>query len=467
MSLERNIATDRFGLGAKPGMDMPEDVRGWLRQQLRDYNPAPPALSAIPGALAIAASHAEWREMGMAASDDAEAARERRQQMRRQDMQILNEAGAMRLENAVASDTDFAERLVCFWSNHFAVSFERLPYRSLAAAYEVEAIRPRIMGNFADLLLSVASHPAMLTFLDQARSIGPGSRRAQRVNARRAERQLGLNENYAREILELHTLGVRSGYTQEDVTELARALTGWTVAGVGNRQMARALNAQDGETVFVADMHEPGRRTVLGKAYPDTGAQQALAILRDLAARPETARHVATKLATHFIADDPPAEAVARLERAFNESGGELSAVYTALIDEPAVWSAPRSKFRDPWDWMVASLRVTGMGASAGGNRQAGMRVFGQLGQPLWRPGSPAGWSDRMEDWASPGALISRVELANRFALRMGRQMEPVALSRQIMGEALRPATAEAIAAADARGMGLALLLASPEFMRR
>ena len=472
MNPQRNIATDRFGLGVQAVEVVPDDLRGWLREQLRRFDPAPPVLAAYPDSAAIGGAYADLvriRRSARGEGGDAEAARAMGMAARQEDARLLAEAAATRIEMAVASETSFAERLVHFWSNHFAVSVEKLPLRIYAADYEFRVIRPNIMGSFTDLLLSVAAHPAMLIFLDQTRSVGPGSALAVRANRRRSDREIGLNENYAREILELHTLGVRSGYGQEDVTELARALTGWTVAGVGDGRLARFVDAADGETVFVEELHEPGRRTVLGRTYADSGAEQAPAILRDLAMRPETAAHIARKLAVHFIADDPPAAAVTRLAQAFLASDGDLPSVYAALIDEPEVWSAPRAKFRSPWDWLVASLRVTGI-AGAGDNLRGSIRAFGALGQPVWQPGHPAGWSDQMVDWASPGALLARVELANRFAPRAGRQGDLPALATHVLGDALRSATADAIMAAEAsgtRGTGLALLLSSPEFMRR
>lgn len=385
--------------------------------------------------------------------------------IRRDNQEQARISGAARLAHAVATSTPFAERLVHFWSNHFAVSVNKLPLASMAADYEFRAIRPHVMGNFAQLLRSAVGHPTMLVFLDQVRSAGPGSEAGLRVNRRRGAGALGLNENLARELMELHTLGVRTGYTQEDVTELARALTGWTVAGFARGRAARFAEGSPGETTFVPALHEPGVRTVMGRRYQDHGAEQAQAIIADLAGHPATARHIATKLAKHFISDDPPASAIARLERAFLGSGGHLPTVYAALVAEPEVWAAERTKFRNPWDWLVASLRAAG-GEMLGGH--APLRLLGMLGQPLWRPGHPAGWSDSAEDWTSPGALLTRVEIANRLASGPGGRIDAVSRAREVLGDALRPATLDAIEASrSARGVGFALLLASPEFLRR
>ena len=397
---------------------------------------------------------------------DEEALRlDRREQMQGDQANLFAAANA-RLRVAMESDTPFPERLVHFWSNHFAVSLGGLPIRSLAADYEFGAIRQGLGGNFAELLHATARHPAMLLYLNQAQSFGPQSPVARRRAARNSGRALGLNENLAREILELHTLGVRSGYTQADVTELARALTGWTVAGTAGGSIDRFVEATPGTAVFVEELHEPGTRTVLGQSFADTGAQQAPAILERLARHPSTARHIATKLARHFIADDPPAAAVERLANVFTDTDGDLPSLHRALIAVPEVWNAPRLKFRSHWDWVVAALRASGDATMIDAPR-AGYVMLESLGQTTWSPGSPAGWGDRTSDWASPGALMARVELANRFGHRLRRDIVPSDLAAGILGDALEQETLGVLRGAEDAGMGLAVMLASPEFMRR
>ena len=193
--------------------------------------------------------------------------------------------------SALTTDSPFVERLVHFWANHFAVSVDKLPVIGLAGLLEFEAIRPHVLGRFSDMLLAVEQHPAMLVYLDQAQSIGPNSR-AGELAAMRGGKQRGLNENLAREIMELHTLGVRTGYSQADVTEFARALTGWTVSGLGRGPAARPIGGVPGQFVFADILHEPGARTIVGKSYDQPGEAQARAVLRDLAASPATARHL-------------------------------------------------------------------------------------------------------------------------------------------------------------------------------
>jgi uncharacterized protein (DUF1800 family) len=346
---------------------------------------------------------------------------------------------------------------VHFWSNHFAVSVDKIAVVGLAGAMEADAIRPHVLGRFEDMLLAVARHPAMLLFLDQANSIGPDSAAGRR--AAENDKRRGINENLAREILELHTLGVRSGYTQADVTEFARALTGWTVAG-----RAPAAQPADGAFQFRPALHEPGTRTVMGRSYPQPGEAQALAILHEAATAPATARHIATKLARHFVADDPPPAVVQRLADAFQRSGGDLPTVYRALVEAPESWQGASAKFKTPWEWGISGLRGLGRRDLPGVQMANAMN---QLGQPVWRPGSPAGWDDIAASWAAPDALVRRVEVAQRVAAQAGDQVDARALAPRLLPGALSPATASAIARAESPATGLALLLVSPEFLRR
>ena len=333
----------------------------------------------------------------------------------------------------------------------------------MAGLLEFEAIRPHLLGKFSDMLLAVEQHPAMLVYLDQAQSIGPDSIVGQRA-ALRGGKQGGLNENLAREILELHTLGVRTGYSQADVTEFARALTGWTVSGLGRGPAARMIGGVRGEFSFAAMLHEPGQRTIVGKRYRQSGEAQARAILLDLAASPATAKHLSTKLARHFAGDDPPPAMVERLSRAYLASGGDLPTLYRALIESPEAWSPQPVKFKTPWEWSVSALRATGQKAL---EPMAAAGVLKQLGQPTWQPGSPAGWDDIAASWAGPDALVRRVEVAQQLADRSGSTVDARALAEKLFPGSLSDSTRAAISRAQSPKEGLALLLVSPEFMRR
>jgi uncharacterized protein (DUF1800 family) len=452
------IALNRFGLGARPNDRAPADPRDWLLASLDDWKPEAPAKTgaAAPAIEGLARLAAARRRSATGAADVETARMEIRPMIR--DGYVA--AAAARLDSAIASPAPFAERLVHFWSNHLAISADRIQTLGLAGAYEAEAIRPHILGSYADLLLAATRHPGMLLYLDQAQSIGPQSALGSRA-ARFARRPVGLNENLAREILELHTLGVDGGYTQADVGELARALTGWSVGGFVRRPIG--IGAPAGSFVFQPGWHQPGARTLLGKRYPEAGEAQAVAMLRDLATHPATARHLATKLARHFAADVAPPTLVARLERAWRRSGGDLPTVYRALVEAPEPWAEPTSKVKSPWEWLVSALRATG--ATRGPGFPA-IQALAELGQPVWRPGSPAGFPDVAAHWAAPDALLRRVEAADRIA-RASPTVDARALAPAILPAVLTDRSAEAIARADSGPQAFALLLASPEFLRR
>ncbi|MBW4332345.1 DUF1800 domain-containing protein [Stakelama sp. CBK3Z-3] len=472
------IAVIRFGLGARPWDRIPADGRGWLIDQFIQWKPVLPNASALASRADIVADIAEYRGMTKQAKSQAPGDQsppsaaparkaDRKQLNRFARQQYLAQIG-VRVRSAVLSDTPFAERLVHFWANHFAVSADRLVTMGLAGLMEFEAIRPHIFGRFEDMLIAVEQHPAMLLYLDQAQSVGPNSPLGRRAAAR--GRKVGLNENLGREIMELHTLGVRTGYSQADVTEFSRALTGWTVAGLGRGRVARRrqADAKPGDFVFVPALHEPGTRTIIGKTYREGGEAQARAILADLARAPATARHVATKLVRHFVADSPPPDLVERLEQAYLSSDGDLPTVYRALIASPEAWLPTPAKFRDPWSWTIATLRAVNNGPGAVPPMQDRMLAgaLDQLGQPVWRPGSPAGYDDLGASWAAPDALLRRVDLAGRLAAQASPTLDARALGERLFGTGLTPATAQSIARAESPQQGLALLLVSPEMLR-
>lgn len=472
------LAAHRFGLGRRFDDPAIGDPRAWLTRQIDDYDPAPPALAGLAGRAAIANAYAEYRDerqaMRREANDvaqmnDGEASmpQELRRMSRAGFRRHYAEAVGARLAAAIATPTPFPERLVHFWSNHFAVSADKQTVVGFAGNYENEAIRPHIMGKFSDLLVAAIRHPAMLLYLDQAQSFGPDSPFATRIRNRGNRQAPGLNENLAREIMELHTLGVRTGYTQADVTSFAKALTGLTVAGLGRGAGQRLMpaDAEPGETLFVERLHQPGAQTILGKSYNQPGGRQAEAVLRDLAVHPATAQHIATKLARHFTSDDPPAPLVDRLSADFLKTGGDLPSLYRTLVASPEPWVVAPAMFKSPWDWTVSMLRA--LKTPGLGERQNIAAMFAQLGQPMWRPGSPKGYDDVVATWAGSAALMQRVELASRIAGRIGDRADARALAPLVLADALTPETAQAIARADSPGQGLAMLFASPAFLRR
>lgn len=472
------IAMNRFGLGARPDEAPPADPQRWLLDQFARYEPLPGAWRDQPGAIALTTRFGEERLQGMSgntpagATDNAasgaspaaagQAARQAvNRAIRREGVEVYRGAVNARLTSALQTDTPFVERLVHFWSNHFAVSVDKPALAGLAGSFEMEAIRPHVLGKFDDLLVAVEQHAAMQVFLDQVRSVGPDSRAALRADERDPAHKRGLNENLAREIMELHTLGVRTGYTQADVTEFARALTGWSVAGVRGPQPG---NAAPGAFVFRPALHEPGTRTVMSRQYDQDNERQALAILRDLAHAPATSRHIAFQLARHFVADNPPPALTDHLAQTFEQSGGDLPTVYRALVESPQAWASAHAKFKTPWDWTVSSMRALGWRDRGDLNAAP---LLTQLGQPVWRPGSPAGYDDIAASWAAPDALVRRVEVAQRLAALVGDRLDPRTLGRSVLPGTLGAPTATAVEHAESAQTAVALLLVSPDFLRR
>jgi uncharacterized protein (DUF1800 family) len=357
-----------------------------------------------------------------------------------------------RLQRAVIADCGFTERLVAFWSNHFCISANKGELaRMWAGSFEREAIRPHVLGRFADMLKAVEQHPAMLFFLDNQQSLGPDSRAAQ-------NRKRGLNENLAREIMELHTLGVGGGYSQDDVTSLARIITGWTFAGRQGQLGA------PGSFVFNANAHQPGAQRLLGKVYDNNGVAQGEAALADISRHPSTAKFIATKFVRHFVADDPPPTLVARLRDVFRKSDGDLRAMTTALVDADEAWQAPLTKLRSPYEFLVATGRLLARIPDDPGQYLGGLAL---LGQPLWSPAGPNGFPDTNAAWAAPEGMKLRLDISAQVASRLGGNIDPRDLLELAAADAASPETRRTIERAETRQQALALLLMSPEFQRR
>ncbi|HEY5216559.1 MAG TPA: DUF1800 family protein [Pseudolabrys sp.] len=357
-----------------------------------------------------------------------------------------------RLQRAVLADCGFVERLVTFWSNHFCISANKGELaRIWAGSFEREAIRPHVLGRFGDMLKAVEQHPAMLFFLDNQQSLGPDSRAGQ-------NRKRGLNENLAREIMELHTLGVGGGYSQDDVTSLARIITGWTFAGRQGQLGA------PGSFVFNANAHQPGPQQLLGKVYEAGGVAQGEAALADIARHPSTAKFIASKFARHFVADDPPQALVARLQDVFRKSDGDLKALTVALLDSDEAWQAPLTKLRSPYEFLVATGRLLARIPEDPGPYLGNLNL---LGQPLWSPAGPNGFPDTNAAWAAPEGMKLRLDISAQFASRLGNNIDPRDLLELAAADAASPETRRTIERAESRQQALALLLMSPEFQRR
>jgi len=453
------IATNRFGLGARPGeiAACAGDPRGWLEAQLKGTAPVirDPGLEGTATMVAaIDKVRAQNREAKAEAAVNAVV---KLGEIYRP--AYIGEVAA-RLRQAATTDRPFLERITQFWSNHFAVSVDKAVVLAVAGSYEREAIRPNVLGSFAQLLLAVERHPAMLLYLDNFRSVGPDSMLAGRAQERTG-RTLGINENLAREIMELHTLGVNGGYTQADVTAFAKVITGWSIGAAGK---GIAGGGEPGEFFFRTNIHEPATQTIMGKRYPQQGQAQGESVLLDLARSAATVQHIATQLARHFIADDPPPQVVNRLARVFNQSDGDLPSVYRALIAEETVWSQPLAKFKTPNDYVISAWRALEMPVD---DPRKVPPLFANLGQRVWSPNSPAGWPDRSADGDGASALMQRLRWADEIGQRFGPSINAVQLAAQVLGASLSDNTRQALTRAASAAQAVTLLMASPEFMRR
>jgi len=472
---EALLALQRFGMGPRPGSiaALASDPRGALLAELDNPPLYPAAAAALPSsakavrivadadarrqAKAIVATREEARQQTtadapMMAEDAAPKTSETGQKMAAEAVPdprrtIYLAEAKLRTEAALQAGIGFTERLVWFWSNHFCVSAFKV--RSMSGAYEREAIRPYVLGSFRDLLLAAENHPAMLFYLDNLGSMGATS--VAGINRNR-----GPNENQSREALELHTLGVRTGYTQDDVISFANTLTGWTWVPPNSSP------DHGGEFAFNARMHQPGGQTVLGKRYEQGDIEQGRAVLRDLAGHPATATHIATKLARHFIADAPPPALVETIAKAFRESDGDLKETVKAMIAAPESWSLPPTKLKRPGEWVVGMVRSTGITTVDPERYTGGVAL---LGEPLWSPSSPKGFPDDEASWLD--GIGRRLDISNAFAEREADKADPSEIIETVLASQVSAEVKQAIGQAETRQQALSLLFMSTEFLRR
>ena len=423
----------RFGLGRRNAERVPSDPAEWLRGQLAQ--PAAGSDSARPSTVnGLSALRQDRADKPPPGEGRASA--------------LYRAEAAAAVENALTTATPFRERLVWFWTNHFTVSI-RGGVAAVAGAFVEEAIRPHVTGRFDDMLFAVMRHPAMLMYLNNAGSVGPGSPSGQRS-------QRGLNENLARECLELHTVSPAADYSQTDVTNFAKLLTGWSID----------LRADQPGFRFRPMAHEPGTQLLMDREFPD-GEAGGVAALHFLAAHPLTQRFLATKLVRHFVADDPPADAVRRVEDVLLETRGDLGAAADALVSLDAAWQ-PASKLRTPMDFVVATMRMLDLPPE----QRQGMnlpRIVGSLGQPMWNAPQPNGWPDRASDWTTPEAIMRRIDWAYSVSGRVSADsgQDTAELAEATLGPLLGDDTLQAVHRAGSRRDAITLLLTSPEFQRR
>ena len=432
-------AMARFGLGRRGSESLPADPVSWLLAQLRDADS--PHIDPPPSS-----------ESGLMALRDDRASKPKPADSRAR--ALFRSQAAGELWHAVTTQTPFRERLVWFWTNHFTVSLRRGECTGVACAFIEEAIRPHVTGPFATMLLAVMRHPAMLIYLDNARSIGPNSPAAQRPSGAAAQRpnnRRGLNENLARECLELHSVSPAAGYTQADVTALARLLTGWSIE----------VETDPPCFLFRPRTHEPGEHRLMGQSFPP-GEEGGIEALHFLAEHPATHRFLATKLVRHFVADDPDPADVRRIEAVLRDTRGDLGAAAAALVHLDSAWR-PGTKLRRPREFLVAAIRALD---PQEGNRPNMAGALAVLGEPFMNAPAPNGWPDRAADWTSPEAMMRRIDWANGFAARLGPR-DPVEIADLSLGPLLRSATLDAMRRAGSRRDAFTLMLTSSEFQRR
>lgn len=429
--MRHSDAIIRFGWGARPDEATPGDGHGWLAAQLDgpDSTAFEGLGSSADGLIALRTQRREKMSGGALVKSVFEA--EAREQ----------------LGHLLTTDRPFRERLVWFWANYFTVSTRQGGTKAVVGAYLREAIRPHVTGRFVEMLTAVMRHPAMLMYLDNVSSIGPHSTIGQR-------RHKGLNENLARECLELHTLSPASGYTQSDVTQFATLLTGWGVN----------MKADRPGFLFRARAHEPGGKTLLDRSFPD-GENGGMAALAFIGTHPATYRHIAFRMAQHFFVDAPDDRTVMALAKVLEQTGGDLKSVSLALLDQSAR-HPPAQKFRSPLEFAVAALRATAPSLPAAAGATMLHHAVNALGQPLWNAPLPNGWSERSADWAAPADMLARVDWSYQLAAR-AHGIDPDALLPLIFGERVSRHTRDAVRHAGSRAEGLTLLLSSPEFQRR
>jgi uncharacterized protein (DUF1800 family) len=425
MDLRTAQALVRFGLGAGGTEPPPANPSAWLLNQL--HQPDESSVSTADGLATLRADREDKPPPGQSRSRE-----------------LYRTQGLAAMGRAVTTTTPFRERLVWFWTNHFTVSLRHGQCAALVGGFVEEAIRPHVTGRFEDMVLAVMRHPAMLVYLDNAGSVGPDS-----IGGQRSHR--GLNENLARECMELHTVSPASGYTQDDVIAFARILTGWSIE----------LKTDPLGYVFRPRIHEPGEQTLMGHSFPE-GEEGGVEALRFLANHPATHRFLAGKLVCHFVADTSPPAAIRHIEGILRDTNGDLGAAAAGLVGLNEAWT-PGTKIRTPLDLMVASFRALDVPPDPS---PPFLGILAGLGQPLWTAPAPNGWSDLAADWSGPEAMMRRVDWAFAVSGRIGDR-DPAALAEASLGPLVRPATRDAMKHAASRREAMTLLLTSPEFQRR
>ena len=460
--IQAAIATNRFGLGAHPNEILLaiSDPQKWLINSLSNINPPSNAPKAIE-MIRLWSEHKKQKQskkkitnisMSM---EQKPATTQMMNEEKSSPNKVLKQNAGLIISHAIKSQASINWRLLDFFSNHFSVSGHNTGMRFLAPTLDWEAIAPNLMGNFSDMLIAVISHPAMLLYLNNEKSIGPNSIQGKKRSKR------GLNENLAREILELHTLGVDNGYSQQDIVELAKAISGWSIA----RHTKETEYSKENAFIFRADAHEPGSRVILNKRYLENtkSPQQGKMILTDLANSPATASHVCTKLARHFVSDTPNPRLIKQMTRTWLKTQGNLKAVISVLIKSKFSWQTKTHKYKSPREFMISSYRAIGGKIP---DEKTLSNYLHQLGQEPYQAGSPAGFGDLRNTWDGSDALFNRIEWSAHISKQV-RNVDVVNLAKIALGENIKDHTLQILKRAESQEQAISLFLMSPDFLQR
>jgi len=450
-----SIAVNRFGYGARGDelSNAKADPKKWLSSQLQaiEFSDKQPSSDDI--FLAYAKFQKQKKLMKQqskqAQSNQVQAVDKKQNKMIKQAARKTHvKMSAAFIKQAITSEHSVSWRLLDFFSNHFSVSTSGRLMLGLSPTLEREAIAPNLLGNFADMLLAVEQHPAMIVYLNNEKSFGANSRMAKK-------RKVGLNENLAREIMELHTLGVGGGYNQGDVIELAKAITGWSVK--------RPKKEHGTGFVFRAYGHEPGSRSLLGQTYSQQGIKQGQQMLSDLAMHPSTANYVCSKIAHHFVSETPPQSLIDKMQKTWLNNQGNIKKVMLTLFNAEEAWLENPQKFKTPREFVISAYRAIAPNKI---NDRTLFDSLNNLGQMPFNAGSPAGFSDDENDWLGASALMARIEWSSLVSGQVKRINAEQVMTRAL-GGSISQNTYQMVMRAESRQQASTLLLMSPEFQRR
>ncbi len=444
------IAVNRFGYGAKDDelVQAKADPKKWIKSKLLpiSFN------TSLPHSNDILIAHHEYIQQKKLEKSNKNKIKENLQSSNNMIKNITRDAitnmSVDTIIHAVQSSHSISWRLLDFFSNHFSVTANGRLLLGLVGTLEREAIAPHLLGNFEDMLMAVEQHPAMLIYLNNEKSFGPNSKIAKK-------RKLGLNENLAREIMELHTLGVDGGYNQADVIELAKGITGWTIKNYKKDHGVGFIFRESG--------HEPGSRILLGKKYTEKGVDQGQQMLRDLAMHPATAKHVCFKIAHHFVSETPSSALLKKMESTWLKTRGNIKQIMYSLFEAEEAWLDSPQKFKTPREFFISSYRAI---EPENVNPKLILRSLTSLGQQPFKSGSPAGYSDSASDWLGASALMARINWSTMASAYL-KKPNAEKIMTLALGDNVSQNTYQSVMRAESRKQAVTLLLMSPEFQRR